>query len=59
MLFAALNYNYSWKIFQVERLIHDHDDDLGEPEDQLLNELKSALTMFGPAREHVKTLYFE
>ncbi|MFC6723151.1 hypothetical protein ACFQE1_01840 [Halobium palmae] len=59
VLFAALNYNYSWKIFQVERLLHDHDEDLGDPENRLLNELKSALTMFGPAREHVKTLYFE
>ncbi len=28
-------------------------------ENDLLNELKIALSMFGPAREHVKTLYFE
>ena len=59
VLFAALNYNYGWKIFQVERLLHDHEEDLGSPENELLNELKDALSMFGPAREHVKTLYFE
>jgi hypothetical protein len=59
VLFAALNYNYSWKIFQVERLAHDHEADLGEPENRLLDELKTALSMFGPAREHIKTLYFE
>jgi hypothetical protein len=59
VLFAALNYNYSWKIFQVERLIHDHEEDLGQPERELLGELKAALSLFGPAREHVKTLYFE
>ncbi|WP_049901923.1 hypothetical protein [Halococcus agarilyticus] len=59
VLFAALNYNYGWKIYQVERLLHDHEEDLGQPENDLLNELKSALSMFGPAREHVKTLYFE
>ncbi|MFC6963030.1 hypothetical protein [Halocatena marina] len=59
VLFAALNYNYGWKIFQVERLLHDHQEDLGQPENELLNELKIALSMFGPAREHVKTLYFE
>lgn len=59
VMFAALNYNYGWKIFQVERLLHDHEEDLGQPENKLLNELKDALSMFGPAREHVKTLYFE
>ena len=59
VMFAALNYNYGWKIFQVERLLHEHEEDLGQPENDLLNELKDALSMFGPAREHVKTLYFE
>ena len=59
VMFAALNYNYAWKIFQVERLLNDHEEDLGQPENDLLNELKTALSMFGPAREHVKTLYFE
>ncbi len=59
VMFAALNYNYGWKIFQVERLLHEHEEDLGQPENDLLDELKTALSMFGPAREHVKTLYFE
>ncbi|MFC6906851.1 hypothetical protein [Halalkalicoccus tibetensis] len=59
VMYAALDYNYGWKIFQVERLLHDHEEDLGQPENDLLNELKVALSMFGPAREHVKTLYFE
>jgi len=59
VLFAALNYNYGWKIYQVERIVHDHQEALGEPEATLLTELKTALSMFGPAREHVKTLYFE
>lgn len=59
VLFAALNYNYGWKIYQVERIANDHAEDLGEPENTLLEELKTALSLFGPAREHVKTLYFE
>lgn len=59
VLFAALNFNYGWKIYQVERLAHAHAEDLGEPENSLLDELKTALSLFGPAREHVKTLYFE
>ena len=59
VLFAALNFNYGWKIFQVERIAHDHAEDLGEPENTYLEELKTALSLFGPAREHIKTLYFE
>ncbi|SDC33518.1 hypothetical protein [Natrinema hispanicum] len=59
VLFAALNYNYGWKIFQVERIANEHEDDLSEDELALLDELKTALSLFGPAREHVKTLYFE
>ena len=59
VLFAALNFNYSWKIFQVERIATDHADQLDETDRRLLDELKTALSLFGPAREHVKTLYFQ
>ena len=59
MLFAALNFNYGWKIFQVERIADDHADSLTDEDDALLDELKTSLSMFGPAREHIKTLYFE
>ena len=59
VVFAALNFNYGWKIHQVERIANDHAAKLGEPEQALLGELKTALSLFGPAREHVKTLYFQ
>lgn len=59
VVFAALNFNYGWKIFQVERLANDYDDSLSDDEIELLDDLKTALSLFGPAREHVKTLYFE
>ncbi|WP_435362300.1 hypothetical protein [Haloarchaeobius sp. DFWS5] len=59
VLFAALNFNYGWKIFQVERLSNDYADTLDDEENHLLEELRTALTMFGPAREHIKTLYFQ
>jgi len=59
VLFAALNYNYSWKIYQVERIAADHGDSLSEEGTTALEELKTALSLFGPAREHVKTLYFQ
>ena len=59
VLTAALNFNYSWKIFQVERLLDDFEDVLTEDQSEALDDLKTALVMFGPAREHVKTLYFQ
>ena len=59
VLFAALNFNYSWKIYQVERLTADFEDQLDDDLRTAFDDLRTALAMFGPAREHVKTLYFE
>nr|WP_256402003.1 hypothetical protein [Haloarchaeobius litoreus] len=59
VVFAALNFNYSWKIFQVERLANEYEASLTEEEHGLLADLKTALSLFGPAREHIKTLYFQ
>ena len=59
VLFAALNFNYGWKIFQIERIADDHEESLDEEEQAVLDELRTTLSMFGPAREHIKTLYFE
>ncbi|WP_433632170.1 hypothetical protein [Halomicrococcus sp. NG-SE-24] len=59
VVFAALNFNYSWKIFQVERLANEYEESLTEEENGLLDGLKTALSLFGPAREHIKTLYFQ
>jgi hypothetical protein len=59
VVFAALNFNYSWKIFQVERLANEYEESLDEEQRGLLDDLKTALVHFGPAREHIKTLYFQ
>lgn len=59
VLFAALNFNYSWKIFQVERLTQEFDSSLTDSQRTALNDLMTALSMFGPGREHIKTLYFQ
>jgi hypothetical protein len=59
VLFAALNFNYGWKIFQVERIGDEYEDTLDSETDEVLTRLRTTLTMFGPAREHIKTLYFE
>ncbi|MBX0296222.1 hypothetical protein [Haloarcula nitratireducens] len=59
VLFAALNYNYGWKIFHVERIEYEYEESLTDDDRSLLEDLRSTLAMFGPGREHIKTLYFE
>ncbi|WP_049970664.1 hypothetical protein [Haladaptatus cibarius] len=59
VLFAALDFNYSWKIFHVERMREEYADHLSEEQKRLFERLKTSLSMFGPAREHIKTLYFQ
>ena len=59
VLFAALNFNYSWKVFQVERIADEYGGSLDDGDRSRLRELKTALSLFGPVREHVKTLYFQ
>ncbi|MFC7046833.1 hypothetical protein ACFQH6_16775 [Halobacteriaceae archaeon GCM10025711] len=56
---AALNYNYSWKIYEARRLRSEHADALSGEAEDALDSVVSALELFGPAREHVKTLYFQ
>lgn len=59
VLNAVLNYNYGIKIYQVERIANEHSDSLSDEDMVVLDDLKASLSMFGPAREHIKTLYFE
>ncbi|MDZ5810348.1 hypothetical protein U4E84_03140 [Halorubrum sp. AD140] len=59
VVFAALNFDYGPKIGRAERLVADHDDALTDDERDLLEGLTESLSLFGPAREHVKTLYFQ
>jgi hypothetical protein len=56
---AALNFNYGWKIGRIERLETEYEQQLTDADMDRLEELKTSLSMFGPAREHIKTLYFQ
>jgi len=56
---AVLDFNYSWKLFAARRLRERHGDALNETATAALDELIEALRLFGPAREHFKTLYFQ
>ncbi|ADJ14664.1 hypothetical protein [Halalkalicoccus jeotgali] len=59
VIWTALDFNYSWKIFQARQLRSEYGDSLSEEADGLLDELIVTLQFFGPAREHFKTLYFQ
>lgn len=59
LLSAALDFNYSWKIYEARRLRNEHAADLTEAAETAFDEVIEALQAFGTAREHVKTLYFQ
>ena len=56
---AALDYNYSWKIFQARRIQDQYQDDMDPETVRKLIDLIDILGFYGPAREHIKTLYFQ
>ncbi|WP_265110130.1 hypothetical protein [Halosolutus halophilus] len=55
---AALEYNYSWKIYTGRRVRNRHAGALPEDIVERIDDLLRILEFFGPAREHFKTLYF-
>ncbi|OYR38208.1 hypothetical protein DJ82_13185 [Halorubrum sp. Ib24] len=59
VVFAALDFPYGREIAHAERVAADHGEALTDDERDLLGDLTEALSLFGPAREHVKTLYFQ
>lgn len=59
VLRSGLNYNYSWKIYAVRRLRHEHEDGLDDEQLTAFDDLIDTLTLFGPALEHFKSLYFQ
>ena len=56
---AALNYNYSWKLYEGRSIVENRRDELSDGAVAELESLLAVLELFGPAREHFKTLYFQ
>jgi hypothetical protein len=56
---SALNFNYSGKVFEAQRIRERYDDELGPEPTEDLEHLVGLLKKFGLAREHFKTLYFQ
>lgn len=59
VVFAALDFNYSWKIFEARRLLASHGEEFDESTTSHLEDLVTVLEFYGTAREHFKTLYFQ
>ncbi|WP_254862091.1 hypothetical protein [Halovivax gelatinilyticus] len=59
VIWAALNFNYSRKIYDARKIKADHEGDLSEEAAEALEGTIEVLKFFGPAREHFKTLYFQ
>lgn len=56
---AAMNYNYSWKIFGVQWLRSEYGNNLTNSDDKLFEELLDVLTFFGVTRAHFKSIYYQ
>jgi len=59
VIWHALNFNYSRKIYEGRRIRADHGDSLSESASEKIEHVIDTLKLFGPAREHFKTLYFQ
>ncbi|MFC4543958.1 hypothetical protein ACFO5R_18685 [Halosolutus amylolyticus] len=59
VIWNALNFNYSRKIYDARKIRAEHDDELSDDAVEEISEMITLLKFFGPAREHFKTLYFQ
>ncbi|MFD1563810.1 hypothetical protein ACFR99_09640 [Haloarchaeobius amylolyticus] len=59
VIWNALNFNYSRKIYDARKLRAGHRDELSDDANEEIDEMITLLKFFGPAREHFKTLYFQ
>ncbi|MEZ3117049.1 hypothetical protein RYH80_14125 [Halobaculum sp. MBLA0147] len=59
LLAPALNFDYSLLLHRARRLQHVEADAVTDTQRERLDEVATTLELFGPAREHLKTLYFQ
>lgn len=59
MMAHVLNYNYNRKLYDLRWLLSEYDDELSEEARTAGRETLTAIAMYGPAREYVKTLYVQ
>ena len=59
VVWEALDFTYSDRIYEGRRLRTVYGDDLSAEAQNAIDDLVEILAFFGPAREHFKTLYFQ
>ena len=59
VIWNALNFNYSRKIYDARKIRADHEESLSDEANEKIDHMIETLKLFGPAREHFKTLYFQ
>ena len=59
VLFAGLNYNYSWQLNAARRFEREYADTLSDDELEAIEGLIETLRFFATGREYFKSLYFE
>ncbi|WP_336365034.1 hypothetical protein [Halalkalicoccus salilacus] len=59
VIWRVLDFNYSRKIFRARQIQNEYGEDLSDEANETIDELIETLSLFGPAREHFKTLYFQ
>ena len=59
VIWNALNFNYSRKIYDARKLRATHEGSLSDEANEKIDHMIKTLKLFGPAREHFKTLYFQ
>ncbi|AFZ73852.1 hypothetical protein [Natronobacterium gregoryi] len=59
VIWNALQFNYSRKIYDARKIRADHTESLSEEANEKIDHVIETLRLFGPAREHFKTLYFQ
>ncbi|MFH5797539.1 hypothetical protein [Haladaptatus sp. CMAA 1911] len=56
---AALDYNYSWKIYMIRRVFREHRESLNEEQKEAFADVVDILELFGPAEEFFKAHYLQ
>ncbi len=59
VIWSALNFNYSWKIYSARQIRAEHSESMSDDANEEIDDMIEVLKFFGPAREHFKTLYFQ
>lgn len=56
---AALEYDYAYRVHEARRIRREFGEQMTDEQRRVMDELIDALRFLGPAREHIRGLYFQ